>query len=110
MTDRTPAQHTPGPWTIQTVLDEVDQIERQVIHVPMPHSVGKHIAHIATWGGSPDPEADANARLIAQAPAMLDALRDCVESLSRLPNVDGAYRVTVLSQARAILRAVDGAA
>lgn len=30
---------------------------------------------------------------------MLTALKDCVESLKRLPNVDGAFRVTCLKQA-----------
>ena len=102
----TPAPHTPGPWTIQAVLDEVDQIERQVIHVPMPHSVGKHIAHIATWGGSPDPESEANARLIAQAPAMLDALRAMVDVYEQT----GPMPSAIASAARAILRVVDGAA
>ncbi len=49
-----------------------------------------------------------HARLIAHAPAMLDALRDCVASLERLPNTDGAYRQTCINQARAILRTVEG--
>ena len=68
---------TPGPWEVSTVLDEVDQIERLVVQRP---GVGflhgsKHICQINTWGGSPDPEADANARLIAAAPRMAEALR-----------------------------------
>ena len=35
--------------------------------------------------------------------ALVEALADCVESLQRLPSVDGAYRITCLSQARAAL-------
>lgn len=53
-----------------------------------------------------------NALLLASAPAlarenaaMRDALAECVESLARLDDKDGAYRVTVLQQARAALAA-----
>lgn len=35
------------------------------------------------------------------------ALRDCVQSLERLPDVEGAYRVTVIQQAKAALRSLD---
>jgi hypothetical protein len=72
-------QHTPGPWDVKTVLDEVDQLERQVIAVPIPHSARKHIAQICTWGGNPDLEAQANARLIAAAPELLEALKNLVK-------------------------------
>ena len=71
-------KHTPGPWSIKVVLDEVDQLERQVIAVPIPHSIGKHIAQICTWGGNHDPEANANAHLISAAPGLLEALKDLV--------------------------------
>ena len=47
-----------------------------------------------------------DAQLFKAAPALLNVLRDCVESLSRLPNVDGAYRVTCIEQANALLKAV----
>jgi len=50
------------------------------------------------------------AEKIARAPALLAeverlraALGECVESLSRIPDVEGAYRVTVLQGARAAL-------
>ena len=35
--------------------------------------------------------------------ALVDALRDCLESLARLPNLDGAYRVTCMAQAEQAL-------
>ena len=67
------------------------------------------------WEG--DPEAEANVELIAEAfnvthetgrtprqladdrAALIAALTDCAESLSRLPDVDGAYRATTYQQA-----------
>lgn len=52
-------------------------------------------------------EYESNAALLAHSPAALlkcvEALEDCVESLSRLPDADNAYRVTCLNQARAAL-------
>ena len=37
---------------------------------------------------------------------MVTALRDCLQSLKRLPDAEGAYRVTCISQAEAALRKV----
>lgn len=49
---------------------------------------------------------DANARLMSLAPKMLEVLNDAFESLTRLQNIDGAYRVTVLNEIDQILRAI----
>ena len=77
-------KHTPGPWKVYTVLDEVDQIERQVIAVSMgPCHAEKHVAHICTWGGSPEPEATANAKLIAAAPQLLAACQEVFDWLDQ---------------------------
>jgi len=35
--------------------------------------------------------------------SLTNALRDCLESLRRLPDVDGAYRVTCIAEAEAAL-------
>lgn len=39
----------------------------------------------------------------------LTALRDCVESLRRLPDVEGAYRRTCITQAENVLDAIEEA-
>lgn len=89
---------TAGPWHVEQALDEVDQRVRKVIAVPVPGSAcGKHVAHIATWGGDTNPEANANARLIAAAPEM-------AAILSRLAEMDNAKTHTTQS-ARAALQA-----
>lgn len=41
------------------------------------------------------------------APALRSALQDALESLERLPDVDGAFRVTCIAQARAVLERID---
>ena len=45
--------------------------------------------------------------LLVAAPAMLEALRDCVESLERLPDTDGAYRQTCINQAQSIIQSIE---
>lgn len=56
-----------------------------------------------------DPRFSANLALILAAPALREALRDAEQCLLRLPDVEGAYRVTVLAQVRAALAAADAA-
>ena len=83
-------QHTPGPWTL-----EADEDGTQVIYGP---------------DGHPLAEVDeANARLIAAAPALLAALVDAREALMRLPDTEGAYRVTCIAQAEAAITEARGA-
>lgn len=97
--------YTPGPWHIEKWLDEVDQIERKAIAVPtQPTHSPKHVASICTWGGAKDPEADANARLIAAAPTMYDLLKRIAET----PCDHGAQEFCPRDEARKILATVHG--
>lgn len=69
------AQHTPGPWSIDWNISRLDI-----------HAGGRLVATLrrSTRDGPPtydDAEAKANARLIAAAPEMLEALRDCRRAL-----------------------------
>ncbi len=50
-----------------------------------------------------EPEYAHEAPLLAAAPVLFQALRDALESLSRLPDVEGAYRVTCMKQAEMAL-------
>lgn len=61
-------KHTPGPWAIA---------EPTYKCLVTAGENGLHIAQAATVG---TPNCEANARLIATAPEMLDALRDIVSS------------------------------
>ena len=55
--------HTPGPWAID--------IDRAIV---APNGISS-VAQIFSWVG--EEEADANARLIAAAPDLLAALKEC---------------------------------
>jgi hypothetical protein len=62
-------QHTPGPWAVDT--------DRTIL---CRNVVG--IADIRSWMGAE--EADANARLIAAAPELLEALKDEISEVAAL--------------------------
>ena len=63
-------KHTPGPWTIETNVRDTDL--SAIIFCREDHSVATVFVRDATGDGM------ANARLIAAAPAMLEALKALV--------------------------------
>lgn len=85
------AEHTPGPWTVDTPPDD---------YLVIRSSEGRHICtSIDCW---------ANARLIAAAPEMFDALR---EATATLACIDPALQSTIepsIEQARAALAKATG--
>lgn len=63
--------HTPGPWSIQA--DDLDSFTI--------YSEQMNIAEILAIGGEGmSDEGEANARLIAAAPELLEALQECITS------------------------------
>lgn len=97
-------KHTPGPWTLGT-----HNLSPSTYAILKVRGSGR-IVCIATPGKltSHGREGEANARLIAQAPSMLEALRDCTLQMAQsntrtFPEFEGA-----LNNARAILRAIEG--
>lgn len=70
----TVAQHTPGPWALKGYLVGDKQGHRS-IYGPKPWGSGS--AKVAqTQGVRPAAENEANARLIAAAPELLEALEE----------------------------------
>lgn len=71
-------KHTPGPWTVLNGSSGL-LIEQRVRLVDFDNGVRPlHVAFIAT-SLTPSPRAEADARLIAAAPDLLEALKDLVE-------------------------------
>lgn len=74
-------KHTPGPWTIDSQVDERGDGHVSIRGKPDSHpTIGKQICTI-------NPYLDtrlngANARLIAAAPELLEALRDIAKKLN----------------------------
>jgi len=70
--------HTPGPWCAKG-----KSVKRDLTHIGLGDNAGVHIA-VATGGKTSGPffvesdeEVEANARLIAAAPELLEALQRC---------------------------------
>lgn len=96
------AEHTPGPWTV-----ERDGQGNIVIGAPKPNDDARYL-WIAEVTPSNNGEHEANARLIAAAPEMLEALRNAFASWFDNPrNFDKPEPNWVIS-ARATIRAVEG--
>jgi hypothetical protein len=98
--------HTPGPWTIATInAGHANPSVTALGIVGADHTIvarmpAEYREHHAVW-----PLAQANARLIAQAPAMLELLKCYIGAhTSMTPQTLKRYD----SEARAILRAVEG--
>lgn len=83
----TEAKHTPGPWDIK--FDSIRSLTKP-----------KYVAGIITVNNDHD-EAKANARLIAAAPELLNALKDMVATFS-------GYQGMELTAARAAIAKATG--
>ena len=105
------ATHTPGPWAY--LGDHNRNTDRIVTHEGGEFGREQVALALDFNQFSRDGEADANARLIAAAPALLAALEETLEELdSAWSDVDGARPTgtsAVMHRALAALRLARGA-
>lgn len=93
--------HTPGPWRLDRYIDSGRDNPGRIF-ADNPHGEGpQEIASVDWIGGGFHAEQVANARLIAAAPALLDALvnlmaayRDSING----PEVDAARKAVSLAR------------
>ena len=71
--------HTPGPWIASPKRNELDLLEYSI-----DYNNENGSGHVATVDASRGERLEANARLIAAAPEMLEALRIALSALSDL--------------------------
>src|SRR3990167_8558429 len=69
--ETTMTQHTPGPWE----ASEAKAPANRIIVGPNPHFPGKRMTLADVFGFTGAESAEANARIIAAAPDLLEALR-----------------------------------
>jgi len=67
-------QHTPGPWQVSPAPSSIKGAKTSLSII---RNIGGYVA-TAYPGGMQREEAEANARLIAAAPDLLEALRQCL--------------------------------
>ncbi len=99
-------QHTPGPWKWSNIYSDEGRLIAMLLRTQAPNQPYNDDVVMAAredWIGylTSVPRGEANARLIAQAPAMLALLKGIMD--------DDDTRNSVLGDKyRAILRAVEG--
>lgn len=93
-------KHTPGPWNIGKVSEEIFATDENGIPRTICQRAEDDEFEAKPW--------EANAHLIASAPELLEACKDALESLKRLEDKDGAYRVTNISQLQQAIAKAEG--
>jgi hypothetical protein len=90
--------HTPGPWQVSDGPDIDGDPYETVFAKDRPV-----IAHVGEWDG----EGESNARLIAAAPDLLEALRDLLDQLRGIgiPDWHGAEGLTLEQADTAVAKA-----
>lgn len=95
-------KHTPGPWTVQEEIDGPVQNTRIVAHKKAVASTAQQCGRPHHWN-----EAEANARLIAAAPELLEACEALVNAYSIH---DGTVHARAVDVAVAAIRKATGEA
>ena len=91
------AQHTPAPWTAQNDGRDIISIQHSNND---PGAISMTLAKVTarmTWRS----QAEANARLIAAAPDLLEALKACDEAMSYMSEYD--IPITLPAQVKAAI-------
>jgi hypothetical protein len=96
-------KHTKGPWSIRKTKFNDDGMYSHDIYLQKSLSHLKMIAHIYKYD-----ESEANARLIAEAPAMLEALEMLMDRLNYHGTIDVIREEGPIADVRAIISRIEG--
>jgi len=79
--------HTKGPWKVYHCEDE----ERAYVGIDIPNHCPKYVCRVSGWGDDylRDLEQQDNAKLIAAAPRMIDALKQVAPLVDNWVNGSG---------------------
>jgi hypothetical protein len=82
-------KHTPGPWGVSAISPNI------VVQHDFMGATNVQVGSASGYTGSPffpsDEEAIANARLIAAAPELLEALKEAIETIKFLSTRDNSW-------------------
>ncbi len=90
-------KHTPGPWDYWSGYNPVDELEAQITTEDGDIVIASYNRQI--------PEGEANARLLAAAPELLEALQDLDALRGPFPPSDEAVEAAWLKATAAIAKA-----
>jgi hypothetical protein len=102
------ARHTPGPWSVEDPIDH----ELSIVEAGKPTHEWQFIACVPHGGKSegdfPRVTAEANARLIAAAPELLEVLRIYAAYDEYINGVEGDPSTDRLQKAKAAIAKAEG--
>ena len=121
MKDKTTKSHTPGPWEVRDsdMGDNSLPLEVYAPHLDTPEARGSSPMIAAIHYRRPEGEQEANARLFAAAPLLLDALQGMVNQVNYMLELNDGEIVgysdtssfsAMAHSRRAIVEATGGAA
>ena len=103
------SKHTPGPWTVEETRDGMtirDNRRRLEIVHNYPNGEGQQV--IVGKHTGLDCLTEANAALIAAAPAMYEALQGALKNIDRLNDKRSAYRAQWIKAVQVALAQAEG--
>lgn len=97
-------KHTPGPWHVDPKAAEESFFE----DVSILRHDGLAVAVAVHNGDIVPPEPEANARLIAAAPDLLEALKLCVDNIQGIADEEDLPSTAIRAKARAAIDRAEG--
>ena len=94
------AKHTPGPW-------HLSECATQTTRAGIVSVDGLHITDVNGYGMT-DSQNQANATLLAAAPAMYEALQGALKNIDRLNDKRSAYRAQWIKAVQVALAQAEG--
>ena len=106
------AKHTPGPWVVDEVYEDDEQRCIGIVKEGQGYIAGIHILASADTGNTEfTAEDEANAHLIAAAPAMYEALQGMltlVKHIDQSATNEGLTNCDIIAKARQALAQAEG--
>jgi hypothetical protein len=93
------SQHTPGPWFVVNIGAD-DEPMMSVKAARIAGQEPRHEVAICATGDSPQEMEDANARLIAAAPELLEALEMLMDEATTDQNLAAIKALAAIAKAR----------
>lgn len=101
-------KHTPAPWRVSSESPRIIQKDYRAIGSDAGFLIASTMGHDNSGFYASEQEADANARLIAAAPELLEALEACTKAMASVLPDFNPYDQAAYDKARAAIAKAKG--
>lgn len=101
-------KHTPAPWRVSSESPRIIQKDYRAIGSDAGFLIASTMGHDNSGFYASEQEADANARLIAAAPELLEALEMCTKAMASVLPDFNPYDQAAYDKARAAIAKAKG--